>query len=62
MIRAILCKLILGIDPNQVQADLRNLDAGRRVTISRLNEAEARLHTLENSKNAVNGRFTGRAV
>lgn len=47
MIRAILCKLILGIDPAQIQADLRNLDAHGVATRSRLASVEDRVTDLE---------------
>lgn len=52
MIRAILCKLILGIDPAQIQADLRNLQAHAEATRSRVNHLEIKA----SGRNDVTGR------
>jgi len=62
MIRAILCKLIFGFDPNQVQADIRNLTAHKDAVNSRVSGLEHRVNDVSASATAINGRFTGRAV
>lgn len=61
MIRAILCKLILGFDPNQVQADIRNLTAHKDAVNSRVAGLEYRVNDIA-APTAINGRYTGRAV
>lgn len=50
MIRAILTKLIFGLDAAQVQADLRNLEAHKIVANQRLGTLEDRALDLELNK------------